>query len=127
MRSDKSRLARRNDKISKKLKGRKKSIETRAILSEAAKRRFENSPGTFKGKHHTEETKEKLREAHIKNCIIMIDKNTKEELMVFKSAIEASKYVIDNKLTSNTSAFTRILEICKGNGKTAYGYIWQFK
>jgi hypothetical protein len=35
----------------------KKTDETKEKLSQTAKKRFENNPGTFKGKHHTDETK----------------------------------------------------------------------
>lgn len=127
LKNDPQRLYSRNKKISDKLKGHSKSEEHKANLSKAAKKRFENEPGTFTGKHHSEETKEKLRKYHIKNYIAMLDKNTGEELMVFESSMQAAKYVIDNNITKNMSAFTRILSICKGKGKTAYGYIWKFK
>lgn len=40
--------------------GRKHSEETRKKMSQIAKKRFENSPGTFKGRTHSEETRKKL-------------------------------------------------------------------
>ena len=40
--------------------GRKNSYEVRQKMSESAKERFRNKPGTFKGKTHTEETRKKL-------------------------------------------------------------------
>lgn len=40
--------------------GRKNSDEVREKMSQIAKRRFENNPGTFKGRTHSEETRKKL-------------------------------------------------------------------
>lgn len=121
-------LQERNKKISLKLSGIRKSELTRLKLSQAAKNRFKNNPGTFKGKKHSELSKKKvaLKNGH---AVVMIDKETKKVLKSFISATEASKYLIDNNLTTNKSAFTRIITICnkiKGQGKTAYGYIWEY-
>jgi hypothetical protein len=40
--------------------GRKNSDEVRKKMSQIAKKRFENNPGTFKGRTHSEETRKKL-------------------------------------------------------------------
>ena len=40
--------------------GRKNSDEVRQKMSQIAKKRFENNPGTFKGRTHSEETRKKL-------------------------------------------------------------------
>ena len=40
--------------------GRKHSAETKQKMSEIAKERFKNKPGTFKGRTHSEETRKKL-------------------------------------------------------------------
>jgi hypothetical protein len=40
--------------------GRKNSDEVRQKMSQIAKKRFENNPGTFKGGTHSEETRKKL-------------------------------------------------------------------
>jgi hypothetical protein len=40
--------------------GRKNSDEVREKMSQIAKKRFENNPGTFKGRTHSEETRKKL-------------------------------------------------------------------
>lgn len=44
-------------------------------------------------------------------------------IKIFHSAIEATQYLISKKLTTNKYANARILEICAGHGKSAYGYI----
>lgn len=42
----------------------KKSGEVRKKMSIATRKRFENSPGTFKGKFHSEESRRKMSEVH---------------------------------------------------------------
>ncbi len=104
---------------------RRLSPTWRQHLSNAAKKRFETSPGTFTGKHHSEETKAKLSALHSKP-IICFDLNTGRILREYPSATEAAKDLISEGRTSNKSAFTRILKICKGQDKSAYGYGWRF-
>lgn len=121
-------LCERNLKISSKLKNIPKTAEAREKLSKAAKARFSNSDGTFKGKHHSEESKNKISR---KNgyAVAMIDKKSCEILCIFSSASKASEYLIEKGITKNRSAFTRILTICnkiKGQGTSAYGYKWEF-
>lgn len=128
LRSNPEKLNARNKKISKKLTGRKASEETKHKLSVAAKNRFKNCHGTFYGKHHSDKSKKLIADKNGYK-IGMYDKNTGELLKTFISAMEASRYLIEHKLTSNKSCFTRILTICnnvKGQSKTAYGYIWKY-
>ena len=48
-----------------KITSKKRSDELKKKMSEAQKKRYENSPGTMKGKHMSEEAKQKLREANL--------------------------------------------------------------
>lgn len=126
--ADPERLKLRNEKVSKGLKGISRTIETREKLSIAAKKRFSNHHGTFYGKKHSEETKHKIA---LKNGhqVMMCDKIPGECIRTFSSVGEASRWLISNNKTKNKSAFTRIITICnhvKGQGKTAYGYIWEY-
>lgn len=128
LRKDKDKLLARNKKISDKLKGKPRSEIARYNQSISAKKRFENTHGTFFGKKHTKATKRKIAEKN-GNAVVMCDKNTNAVLKTFLSAMEASRYLIENKITTNKSAFTRIITICKkvkGQGKTAYGFIWRY-
>ena len=125
---DQDRLSARNRKISEALKNVHKSESARKNLSIAAKKRFENSPGTFTGKHHSEESKKKVAEKN-GHPVGMYDKNTGELLHTFLSCMEASRYLVDAGLTKNHGAYSRIITICngvKGQGKTAYGYVWKY-
>lgn len=128
LRSNPDILAKRNGKISIKMKGKPKSEETKKKYSEAAKKRFENEPGTFTGKKHSDKTKTLIAEKN-GHPVGMYDKETGELLKTFLSAMEASRYLCDNNLTKNKNAYSRIITICKGikgQGKTAYGYIWKY-
>lgn len=58
--------------------------------------------------------------------IAMLDKNTLQELKTFNSALEATNYLIENNLTNNKAANSRILKICKGIDKSAYGFCWKY-
>lgn len=125
---DQDRLSARNMKISEALKGVHKSEVARKNSSIAAKKRFENSPGTFTGKCHSEESKRKIAEKN-GHAVGMYDKDTGELLHTFLSCTEASRYLVDAGLTKNHAAYTRIITICegvKGQGKTAYGYVWKY-
>lgn len=118
----------RNNKISQKLKGRPKSDVTKEKLSVAAKNRFKNSPGTFKGKHHTEKSKYLVA---IKNGykVAMIDQKSNEILKIFISTSAAGRFLVTTGCTKNISCATRIRTICEhvqGQGKTAYGYKWEY-
>ncbi len=53
----------------------------------------------------------------------MIDKNSGEILMEFSSRSEASKYINPH----NKNAETHIGKVCKGERKSAYGYLWRDK
>ena len=118
----------RNKKISEKLRGRPKSEESKQKLSDAAKKRFSKEPGTFKGKHHSDETKRKISEQN-GHPVAMYSKETGELLKTFLSAMEASRFLNENNYTQNKNAFVRIIVVCdkkKGQGKTAYGFIWKY-
>lgn len=53
--------------------------------------------------------------------VIMLDKDTMEEINVFISLREAARYL------NKARASQHIAEVCRGKRKTAYGYKWKFK
>ena len=107
------------------LKGKPKSFLHRKRLSEASKKRYETMENPFKNKHHSEESKKLISLAN-GSKVGMYDKNTFQLIRIFNSAMEATKYLIDEGITTNKTANTRILKICHGIDKSAYGYIWKF-
>lgn len=126
LREDVEKYSRRSEKLSVKLKGRTYSENTLSKMSASAKSRFKNAPGTFTGKSHTEASKQLISE---KNgaAVEMIDPKTGAVLKCFCSAVKATEYLIQEKRTSNKYANVRILTVCKGLGKLAYGFNWKYK
>jgi len=125
LKNDPIRYAERNSKISLKMLGKPKSEIAKKHQSDAAKIRFKYTCGTFTGKTHSQKTKQLISEKN-GDSVIMCDKNTGALIKTFTSASEASRYLNETNITSNKSAFTRIITICKevkGQGKIAYGYI----
>lgn len=134
-------LEKRNKKISAALKNRVKSEEHRRKLREAAIERFKNEPGTFLGKHHTEETKQKIsrirsnqkasEETKHKMVLTrgtpvqMIDSVTDKVLHIFEALSIAQAYLLSIGATTTHYATDGIRSACH-TGKIAYGYRWKF-
>lgn len=57
----------------------------------------------------------------------MIDLHTDEIIMEFSSLLKATEYLLENNITSNKGASSRISKICRGIDKSAYGYKWKYK
>lgn len=112
----------RSQRISTKLKGTVKSPVARYHSSLAAKKRFKNSPGTFTGRKHTQESRDLIASKN-GTPILMCDIVSGKPLERFQSAHEARRYLIRKNITSNKTAETRILTVCNTT-KTAYGYRW---
>lgn len=48
------------------------------------------------------------------------------ELVKFNSAYEASRWLIENGITTNKHAYTSISSCCNKERKSAYGYVWSY-
>lgn len=108
---------------SKALKGRKMPDTQKIKLSKIASQRIgEKNP--FFGKHFSEESKEKLRNALAKNFspINAFDLKTGELWKTFRFATDAVA-----ELNLQPAANSRILLVCKEQKGHAYGYIWRYK
>ena len=106
--------------MSRKGLGRKFSSEHKKKLSDIAKTRVgELNP--FYGKHHSEETKQKIRQGKTKK-IGMFDLNG-NLVAEFESLTDAGRYILEQGLCKSMCCIARISKICRGIDKTAYGYI----
>ena len=108
---------------SQNMKGKSKSIEHKRKLSELAKQRT-GKKNSFYGHQHSEETKYIISKSNSK-MIGMFSLNG-DFIMSFTSIKDAVKYLLDNNITNNKSADSRISKICRGIDKSAYGFIWKF-
>lgn len=129
-RKNKTALLERNTKISNSLKGKAKSEETKKRFSEAARKNTsrEDYINPFKGRTHTNECKRKISEAN-GHKIGMYDKSTKKLIKEFNSVMRAANYLVEIRHTKNKGCFSRIITVAnhtKGQGKTAYGFIWEY-
>ena len=68
-----------------------------------------------------ENGKIRMQRGHLKTstAVVMVDKNTNQDIRAFSSANEATKFC-------KGKGHSHILEVCKGKRKTAYGYKWRF-
>lgn len=85
-----------------------KDPDIRRKMSNAKK----GKPSNFKGKHHSEESKEKLYKSVSQ---FSLDGNL---IATYKSIKEAA--------SNNNMYSSHIGSVCKGDRKTAVGYIWRF-
>ena len=58
-------------------------------------------------------------------AVDMMDKATGEILMTFPKIMEGARWVRENT-KYNKADYSTINKVCKGNGKSAYGYKWQY-
>ena len=98
------------------------STETRIKMSEAHK----GEKHWFYGKHHSEETKQKISKGKkgipnikLSKPVLQIDKNTNEIIKEFPSVMEVERQL--GFYQSNIS------NCCKGKRKTVGCYKWQYK
>ena len=110
---------------SQRMRGIPKSEEHKRKLSAIAATRT-GSKNSFYGKHHSSETKDVVSKSN-GAAVLMLDIHTEELLQEFQSAVKAGQYLIEQGLTSNKWANSRILEVCHNQAKSAYGYKWRFK
>ena len=118
----------RNEHLRQAMLGREYKQEWKDALSAARKGRFTKEDNPFYGKHHSEETKQKLKMNRYIGDVVQLDKEG-NELNRFTGFLEAGKYVHDQGIASAlpTTCGTRIREVARSNNPkcTAYGYHWK--
>lgn len=121
--------AERNEHIRQIMTGREYKPEWRESLSQARLGRFTKEDNPFYGKHHTEATKQAIRENNSGDKVLQLDLGgnvVNEFFNLMDAGRWASEHVSKAKYTT---CATRIREVCVSANKkcTAYGYRWQLK
>jgi group I intron endonuclease len=120
----------RNEHLREVMTGRYYKPEWKAALSAARMGRFTKEDNSFYGKHHSDETKRKIRESNSGSHVLQIDDNH-NVVNEFYNLHDAGQWVSDNGLTKakGTTCAGRIRVVCCSEfGKCrAYGYFWKFK
>lgn len=118
----------RNDRISKALKNRPKSLEHRKHLSDARIGRYTKQDNPFYGKHHTNETKKAISDAKSNHIVFQIDMDTGKVIRTFPNLNLAGLWVVDAGLSKAlyTTCAVRIGEVCRNPNPNckAYGFHW---
>jgi group I intron endonuclease len=121
--------AERNAHIKEIMTGREYKQEWKDALSAARMGRFEGEENSFYGRHHSEATKQAIRNANSSEQIEQLDKSGCLVNTFFNLA-DAGRWVSENVSKAKyTTCATRIREVCvSSNPKcTAYGYRWRIK
>lgn len=119
----------RNQRIREIMTGREYKPEWKAALSQSRLGRFTKQDNPFYGKHHTDTTKQTIRENNSGDKVLQLDKegNIVQE---FFNLMDAGRWAAEHASKAKyTTCATRIREVCCSSNKkcTAYGYRWQFK
>ncbi|MFT8351139.1 NUMOD3 domain-containing DNA-binding protein [Clostridium saccharoperbutylacetonicum] len=112
-------------------------------LGEMNKKLIEMNGGGFKGKHHSEESKEKIKiklrgknfsdehnrkiseNSARKQRVVMLNKDTFEYIKEFTSMTKACIWLKDNGI-HNKPKPGEISGVCRGKKRTAYGFRWVY-
>lgn len=118
----------RNERLRRINTGRYYKPEWREALSAARMGRFTGSDNPFYGKHHSDNTKLKIREANSGMIVLQID-DTGAVINEFYNLRDAGQWVVNNKLSTakGTTCAGRIRVVCNNDSCKAYGYRWKYK
>ena len=115
----------RKHPIRKPKKSKRNPNAKNKYLSDLASKRT-GEKNSFYGKHHTDETKNKISKINSKK-VLMYDLLTGKTIKKFNSIKNASDYIISMGLSNAKCCSSRISKVCRENGiNKAYGYGWKF-
>ena len=105
----------------KKIKIVKKIAEELHIMPETVRRILKEQNIEIK-------SSQKIAAEENSKPVFMLKKNSEEVLQSFSSAVEAARYLIDNKLTNCkfTTIRYHISEVCNNKRKSAAGFSWRY-
>lgn len=108
------------------LKGIKRSEESKIKYSQSALKNTlrDDYINPFKGKRHCQKTKDIISEKNGYK-VGMFDIKTNSLIKEFRSCELATQYLLEQGLTTNKSAKSRILYVCDVESRSAYGYKWR--
>ena len=122
----------RNNKISNALKGVPKCLSTRQKLSKSKRNYYKTHINQFKGKHHSLESKLKMRYSSSIYGVQMLNRTTEEVIRTFETMMDACEWIKQEQKreTPLTTIRYRISEFIRGkrsDGSHAiYGYKWKY-
>lgn len=119
----------RNERLRELMTSREYKQEWKDALSAARLGRFTGEDNPFFGKHHSDDTKKKIREANSGEQVVQLDSEG-NIINEFYNLMDAGRWVSANVSSAKyTTCATRIREVCNSNNPkcTAYGYHWKLK
>ena len=119
----------RNQHLREIMTGREYKQEWKDALSAARLGRFKGEENPFFGKHHTQQTKDIIRNTNSGENVIQLDREG-NVIAEFFNLADAGRWVAENVSSAKyTTCATRIREVCVSNNPkcTAYGYHWKLK
>lgn len=121
-------------RISKNRTGIKFSEETKKKLSKAHKGKMSGKDNPFFGKHHSEETKKRISEYNKGKKITEEHKKKLVEGVIKKKSKKVIQYTLDGEFIKEwpsvseckKNGFSHVDSCCRGERKTANGFIWRY-
>ena len=119
----------RNQHLREIMTGREYKQEWKDALSAARLGRFTKEENPFFGKHHSDATKQIIREHNSGDPVLQID-SSGNVVAEFFNLMDAGRWAAENASSAKyTTCATRIREVCMSSNPkcTAYGYHWKLK
>ena len=80
----------------------------------------------YSNKEYKQLFKNIQRDSGRMTSVAMLDKNTKDVIMVFECCMDAQRWLNENTTFKAKNKASKISECCKGIRKSAFGYKWKY-